>query len=61
MSVINGPGQFLAPGARFEEKVLLAVRDRFWLREPALKEECYYISGPGPFWLRQPGLKEECH
>ena len=59
--IILGPGQFLAPGARFEGRVLLAVRDRFWLREPALKEEFNYISGPGPFWLREPGLKEECH
>ena len=55
--IILGPGQFLAPGARFEGRVLLAVRDRFWLREPALKEEFNYISGPGPFLA--PGARFE--
>ena len=32
-------GTVLAPGASFERRVLLTVRDRFWLQEPALKQK----------------------
>ena len=43
--IIHGPGPFLALGASFERRVLLPVRDSFWLREPGLKEECHWRSG----------------
>ena len=59
-SYFSRSGTVLAPGASFERRVLLTVRDRFWLQEPALKKKSV-ISGPGQFLAREPGLKEECH
>ena len=48
-------GTVLAPGARFESRLLLTVRDRFSFGSQFCK---IVINGPGPFWLREPVLKK---
>ena len=45
--IILGPGQFLAPGARFEGRVLLAVRDRSEFGTQFCKRSV--INDPGRF------------
>ena len=44
-----------APGARFERRVLLAVRERFAPRASSGKK--MDINGPGPFWLPESAFK----
>ena len=39
-SYYSRSGTVWTPGASFERRVLLTVRDRFWLEEPALEKEC---------------------
>ena len=44
-----------APGATFEGRVLLMVRERFTPRAIAGKK--MDINGPGPFWLQESVFK----
>ena len=46
----------MAPAARFEGRVLLAVRDRSDFGSQFCKRSV--VNGPGPFFLREPALKE---
>ena len=50
----------MAPGARFEGRVLLPVRDSF-LALGARFEGRVLLAVRDSFWLQEPGLKEECH